>query len=144
MAEPNEEIQALLSYLLPFAEQMLNAEGEFYPYAAVVEDDGELAAVAVSAQAAEEPDVGDLLVAFHTELGQRAADGTIRASGIATDVTLTDPDTGDTTDAIQLQLDHADADAVDIYVPYETGADGVKFGQLVAAEGREPIFSTAS
>jgi len=56
-------------------------------------------------------------------------------------VTLTDPDSGESTDAVQLELDHADADAVDVYVPYESAEGGVKFGELVAAQGREPIFS---
>ena len=58
-------------------------------------------------------------------------------------MTLTDPDSGDTTDAVQVELDHAEADAVDIYVPYESGAQGIKFGELVAAAGREPVFSAA-
>jgi hypothetical protein len=31
---------------------------------------------------------------------------------------------------------------VDIYVPYGSGAGGVKFGELVAAQGREPVFSS--
>ena len=56
-------------------------------------------------------------------------------------MTLTDPDSGETTDAVQLELDHADADAVDIYVPYETDPEGMKFGELVAAAGREPVFA---
>ena len=73
-----------------------------------------------------------------------AAEGAIRASGIAADVTLTDPDSGETTDAVQVELDHADADAVDIFVPYETEGEGIKFGELVAAAGREPVFAHAA
>ncbi|HEV7847011.1 MAG TPA: hypothetical protein VGO83_12200 [Thermoleophilaceae bacterium] len=152
MADPGDEIQALLNFLLPFAERMLKQGGEFYPYAAVVAEDGEVAAVAAkigsehgeSNGAAEQPDVGEVLVALHAELGGRAAEGSIRASGIAADVMLTDPDSGETTDAVQVQLDHADADAVDIYVPYESAEDGIKFGELVAAQGREPVFGQAA
>ena len=59
-------------------------------------------------------------------------------------MTLTDPDSGETTDAVQVELDHADADAVDIFVPYETEGEGIKFGELVAAEGREPVFAHAA
>ena len=43
---------------------------------------------------------------------------------------------------MQVELDHAEGDAVDIYVPYESAGDGVKFGELVAAQGREPIFAS--
>ena len=33
MAEPRDEIEQLLRYLLPFAEESLNRDGEFRPYA---------------------------------------------------------------------------------------------------------------
>jgi hypothetical protein len=138
MAEPKEEIEQLLQYLLPFAEERLSSEGEFHPYAAMLGVDGELQSV--SAAAGEDPDVSDLLVALHAELSKKAAEGAIIASGIAADVTLTDPDSGTTTDAVQLELDHADAEAVDVYVPYETAGDSIKFGELVAAAGQAPVF----
>jgi hypothetical protein len=138
MPEPKEEIEQLLRYLLPFAEDSLNRDGEFRPYAATMGADGELKSV--SAAAGEEPDVGEVLLALHTELREQAAAGAIRASGIAADVTLTDPDSGTVTDAVQLELDHAETQAVDVYVPYETAADGIKFGDLVAAAGQAPVF----
>ena len=139
MAEPQEEIEELLNYLMPFAEERLSRDGEFYPYAAMVSADGEVQSV--TAATGEDPEVADLLVALHAELRAQAADGSIRASGIAADVTLTDPDSGETTDAVQLELDHANGDPVDVYVPYETAPDGVKFGEPVSAAGREPVFA---
>jgi len=142
MADPKQEIEELLNFLLPVAEEELSRAGEFYPYAAMVAVDGELKSV--TARTGDEPEVGDLLVALHEELRAQAADGSIRASGIAADVTLTDPDSGETTDAVQLELDHADGDPVDIYVPYETEGREVKFGELVSAAGREPIFTDAT
>lgn len=141
MAEPTEEIQELLGALLPHAERMLSEHGEFYPYAMTLDSDGAIESVAPGIES-DDPDVSDVLVALHNGLREQAAEGSIRASGIAADVTLTDPDSGETTDAVQLELDHADGDAVDIYVPYETAGDGIKFGELVAAEGREPVFTS--
>jgi hypothetical protein len=140
MAEPKEEIEQLLRYLLPVAEEQLNREGEFRPYAATLDAEGEVNSVA--AGEGENPDVGDLLLALHTELRDQATGGAIRASGIAADVTLTDPDSGDVTDAVQLELDHVETEAVDVYVPYTSDDDGVKFGELVAAAGQAPVFST--
>jgi hypothetical protein len=139
MAEPREEIEQLLRYLLPFAEESLNRDGEFRPYAAMVAADGSLKSV--ESHEDDEPDVGDLLVVLHAELREQAAGGAIRASGIAADVTLTDPDSGEETDAVQLELDHVDTDAVDVYVPYTSGDEGVKFGELVAAAGQAPVFA---
>jgi hypothetical protein len=138
MAEPRDEIEQLLRYLLPFAEESLNKDGEFRPYAAMVAADGSLKSVA--SEEGEEPDEGELLLALHTELREHATGGAIRASGIAADVTLTDPDSGEETDAVQLELDHVDTDAVDVYVPYTSGDDGIKFGELVAAAGQAPVF----
>jgi hypothetical protein len=142
MAEPSDEIQELLNFLLPQAERMLGEQGEFYPYAAAVETDGSIEPVA-PAVATDNPDVGDILIALHNDLREQAAEGSIRASGIAADVSLTDPDSGETTDAVQIELDHAAGDAVDIYVPYERAGPEVRFGELVAAQGREPVFSSA-
>jgi hypothetical protein len=144
MAEPTDEIQEILNFLLPYAEQMLSQHGEFYPYAAALGADGDLNAVATDVDDDDSPDVSEVLLALHQGLRERASEGAIRASGIAADVTLTDPDSGETTDAVQVELDHADADAVDIFVPYETEAEGIKFGELVAAEGREPVFAHAA
>jgi hypothetical protein len=144
MAEPKDEIQELLNFLLPHAERMLTEQGEFYPYAVALDTDGELASVRPDVEDDEHPEVTDLLVALHQGLRERAAEGAIRASGIAADVTLTDPDSGETTDAVQLELDHAEAEAVDIYVPYESAGDRIKFGELVAAEGQQPVFSAGA
>jgi hypothetical protein len=143
MTGASEEIQQLLNYLLPFAEEKLTREGEFYPYAAAIDSTGSIEPVG-PAVGSDDPDVSDILIALHADLREQAAEGSIRASGIAADVTLTDPDSGETTDAVQLELDHAEADAVDVYVPYERAGEGVKFGELVAAEGREPVFASAA
>jgi hypothetical protein len=138
MAEPREEIERLLRFLLPVAEEQLTRDGEFRPYAATLDTEGEVNSV--GAAEGQEPDVGELLLALHAELREQASEGAIRASGIAADVTLTHPDSGEVTDAVQLELDHAETDAIDVYVPYETGTEGITFGDLVAAAGQAPIF----
>jgi hypothetical protein len=140
MDEPREEIELLLRYLLPVAEEELNRAGEFRPYAATLDSEGEVSSVI--AAGGQEPDVAELLLALHAKLREQAADGEIRASGIAADVTLTDPDSGEETDAVQLELDHVETDAVDIYVPYTSGDEGIRFGDLVAAAGQAPVFAT--
>jgi hypothetical protein len=140
MSRAAEELQALLNRLLPHAERMLSEHGDFYPCAVVLESDGKVDVVAPPIRT-ETPDAGDVLVALHEDLRAQAAEGSIRASGIAADVTLTDPESGETTDAVQVELDHAESEAVDVYVPYEAEAGGIRFGELVAARGREPVFA---
>src|SRR5215213_7749263 len=105
MPEPSDEIQEILNFLLPFAEQRLNEHGEFYPYAAAVDSEGELSAVGAQVDESESPDVGEVLLALHEGLRAQPAD---------------------------------------VFVPYETESGGIKFGELVAAEGREPVFAHAA
>ena len=146
MAEPKEEIEELLSFLLPFAERDAEQGRRVLPVRRDRSDaDGERRRPSRPASASERPRrAATLLVACTPSCASRPPRAAIRASGIAADVTLTDPDSGETTDAVQVELDHADADAVDIYVPTRRAGDEIKFGELVAAEGREPVFADAS
>ena len=74
MAEPTDEIQELLNFLLPYAERMLSQHGEFYPYAAALGSDGELNAVGTDLDD-DSPDVGELLLALHQGLREQAHPG---------------------------------------------------------------------
>jgi hypothetical protein len=55
MEGASEEIQKLLNYLLPFAEERLTRDGEFYPYAAALDSAGTIEPVARSAPLASRP-----------------------------------------------------------------------------------------
>ena len=60
MAEPTEEIQELLNFLLPRAERMLGEHGEFYPYAAALDSAGSIEAVGPAIETPD-PDVGEVV-----------------------------------------------------------------------------------
>ena len=144
MAEPTEEIEQLLNYLLPSRSEMLEPSTASSTRTPRRSDaDGEVQRGGAAA-ATSSPDVGELLLALHAELREQAAEGAIRASGIAADVTLTDPDSGETTDAVQLELDHADADAVDVYVPYTSRRRGHQVRRAGGRAGRAPVFAHAA
>ena len=72
MAEPTEEIQELLNFLLPHAERMLSEHGEFYPYAVAMHVDGEMEAVPADITT-DDPNVSDVHVALHEGLREQAA-----------------------------------------------------------------------
>ena len=72
-------------------------------------------------------------------VADRAQGGEIRASGVCFDVRLRERDD---TDAIQVSLEHASAEPVNVFLPYKRQRlGGVKYGQLFATSGESRIFS---
>src|SRR4051812_25752264 len=102
----------LLDTLLPFAEQMLRKHGEFFPFAAAVGSDGEVAFVGAATEddRPQSPEVVELL---YEGLAKQAAAGEIRGAAVCADVQL------DTGDAVRVAIEHADAEPVFCFLPYE-------------------------
>jgi hypothetical protein len=80
----------------------------------------------------------DILVAAFR---QQAAAGAIRAAGVCLDVRVTLPNTSEKSDAICAQLEHAEGQCVDVYLPYKKGWLGrFTFGEVFATAGESRIF----
>jgi hypothetical protein len=124
------ELDSLLDPLLGFAHDMLKKHGEFFPFAATIDSDGQMTLGGADTGDEHPPsqDVIDLLVA-----GMRAqADaGTIRAAGICYDIRFRQGDAP--TDAIALSLEHRAGDRAMVVQPYSKGRfSGWKFEELAA------------
>jgi hypothetical protein len=134
-----EDLDQLLNALLPFAQQMLGQHGEFFPFGAVIRPDGEIRMAAADAGASR-PAPEDVLTAVEDSLRADAASGAITAAGTAANVTV---DLGDgPSDAIVVDLDHADGESVRVFLPYSAGeAGGYVYGELVGGEGDRRFFS---
>lgn len=129
-----------LSALLPFAQNMLEKQGEFHPFGGCMKEDGKIELL--SAHPGEELPPGQELVdMLAAELRRRAADGAIRAGGICYDVTLTPEDGGRERDAICASLDHVEDDAVNVFQMYrKRRLRPPRYGDLTASPGTIPIF----
>lgn len=136
-------MEAILNFLVAFAARQLEEHGEFPPHAAALAGDGELRTVGIRDEQGVEPEAEELAVILREALRMEAKDGEIRACGIALDVLVNHPDTGDRIDAVAFELDHRDEDAVDVFLPYERSAKGYEFGEVFAAEPENPIFQPA-
>ncbi|MCW2724932.1 MAG: hypothetical protein JWN35_1853 [Frankiales bacterium] len=111
------DLDQLLSAAIEAASRMLSADGEFYPFAVAMTDGGELVSPAVDPED-ERPDadkVVDLLV-------EALRDGRemIRAAAVVSDVTMAG-DAGQERDAIRVELEPREGDAVTVVVPYDEG-----------------------
>ena len=138
---PKEECEELLGFLMTFAENQLKKRGGFYPFGAVLQTDGTIAATAYQDEETEFPESTDVIRSLTRAHREEAEKGKIKASGIAWDAGITTAD-GRKTDAVTVSLEHADHYAVVVSVPYRRGLLGrLTFGAMLAEKGMHEIFN---
>jgi len=131
------ELDALLNALVPFAQQQLAKRSGFHPFGATLAADGRVTPVAIGG---EEPadaasDIEALLHGFRS----RAREDDLRAVALCWDATITEGNTR--TDAIAVGLEHAEGDAMNVFVPYrKRRLRGYAFGELVAGPREASVF----
>jgi len=140
MIHNEKEYNALLDALLPFAEQMLNKHGEFFPFAAVVAGDGAVGLVAVhpGKEQPESAEVRDLLFAALRKQVQE--EGCI-AAGVCVDVKVMDPRSQQKTDAVHFVFEHRSGEAFDVFFPYRKRfLRGCQLKKPFASAGEKRVF----
>lgn len=136
-ADTQTDLDALLNLALGFAQRQLAERGGFYPYAAAIDGDGQPQTIAPRpAGDTEHPDANDVVSACFGALTDMR--DTIRAGAVVTDVRLEDG-----RDAIRVELEHVDGQALAVLLPYvKTGRDEtIEFGQLLAQRGQRQIWA---
>ena len=140
--ETQNDLDDLLDLALRTGQEQLDTEGEFYPFAVVLSDDGESAVV--------QPDLPDRkgvadVVEVHELCWQalEADAATLRAVAVATNVG------GGDGDAIAVALEHRDGVAIEVFLPYVTQgkvngkkpAQKHRFGDLQAIKGTIRVWA---
>jgi hypothetical protein len=142
MAHP--DLDELLNALLPFAQQMLSAHGEFFPFGAAMNADGQIA-LHSAGTGSEQPastEVIDMLIAVFR---QQAANKEVRACGICYDVRVIPPGHTDKTDAICVALEHESGESIGVILPYSKGFwKRMKYGTLYATAMDRQMFLSNS
>jgi hypothetical protein len=133
-------MDGLLNALAGFAQEMLAERGEFYPCAAEVTTGGQLQLVAADLDA-DQPSSEEVLRLLYERLRRDAASGQIQAAAACSDVRLL-PRPGDPAgDAIRVDVEHAEAEPVRLFLPYTIDtAGGVSYGELIAEPGARLVF----
>jgi hypothetical protein len=132
-----DDMDALLDHLLTYALERVEQEGDFHPFAAAIDEDGELRMVGMEPED-EEPSPQEIVDQLVASLRAAAERGEIRAAGVCANVTL--PSEEGEAEAALVQLEHRDDDPVDIALPYEAHGDHVHTGELVAGVGTRRVF----
>jgi len=142
MAHP--DLEELLNALIPFAQEMLAKNGEFYPFGASIDAQGEVIGQAADT-GEEQPDSNDVIAMLVAGMREEAKRGEIRAAGICYDARVVPPGKTEKTDAIACRLEHASGEAFVTFVPYRKGFTGrYKYDELFASEGDQAVFVDGS
>jgi hypothetical protein len=139
MAHP--DLDQLLNFLPPFAQQMLAKHGEFYPFGSSMTTDGKI--VANGAYEGDENPPSQPLIDLLTQgFRQQAAAGQILAAGICYDIRTIPPGQSEKTDAICMSLEHQNGEAADVCLPYKKGWFGkISYGEIFGAPRKREFFT---
>ncbi|HWA38977.1 MAG TPA: hypothetical protein VG873_14055 [Burkholderiales bacterium] len=138
---PKQDAELLLDAVIPFAEQLLQRHGEFFPFGASMALDGRIAMVAAHEGSGRPPSqalIDALTQRFRTE----AIAGRLAATAIAYDARVTPPGESSKVDAVIVRIDHQGDYSVEVVFPYKLGPDRKPaFGKVFAGKGANAIFS---
>jgi hypothetical protein len=136
MSTSPEQLHELLTYCIDFAKVMLNDSGEFYPFGAVLGNDGKVKAVG-GYDGNEHPNSQDIYRLLGEGFVTGARDGSIEAAALAANVNIPAEYSPPTPDGLRVHLESTDFSRF-IYVPYRISKQGI-FKKSLKAEFFEPI-----
>jgi hypothetical protein len=139
MSTPKAECENLMNTALPFAEQMLQKHGEFFPYGAALKENGEIASVA-GYDGRELPPSNDIIRLLKEAFVKGAKSGEYRATALVYDVKITLPSSEQKSDAIAVSLNHRENYSVVVYFPYQLNQGQLTFGEVFAQKGEADVF----
>jgi hypothetical protein len=111
------DAESLLNEALPFAKQMLQKHGEFYPYGMAMQPDGKVSAVAVT-NGSDHPQSAEVIADLKKAFIDGARAKKYKATALVYDARVVVPKAGSKSDAIAVSLDHRDGYSVVVYFPY--------------------------
>jgi len=133
--DPQDEMDVLLNFLLPYARDQLEQNGDFVPTGATLSEAGTVSAVNAGTDDARAS--SDAVVAALTEAIRREAEaGAVRACGVVDTARVPRPGMPEMTDAIRVRIDHTTADPVHVFMPFrKRRMRGYEFDQLFVEPG---------
>lgn len=141
MTTPKAECEKLMGAALPFAEQMLQQHGEFFPYGAALKSNNEIASVA-GYDGREQPPSKDIIRLVKQGFVQGAKSGEYKATALVYDVKVALPSSGLKSDAIAVSLNHRENYSVIVLFPYQLKNGQITFGEVFAQKGDSDVFPT--
>jgi len=136
---PSATLDQLSEDLLKFAQEALNADGEFRPFGATIDGVGQLQYYAADDDS-ESQDFRSQIESLKTFLREIAESEQIEAAGVCFDVLL-HREGLPKQDAIRCCLEHADGEVIERITPYSKAESGVlRYGESDTTDGQREIF----
>jgi hypothetical protein len=139
MSDAQAEAEELVSAVLPHAEGMLIAHGEFFPFGGAVTLDGEITQLAVDEEH-QDSSIEDVIEALKGKLRNGADANAYRATALVFPIQAQLPGAEDETEAVAIALDHQANYSVVLIIPYVLSDGAVEFGEAVAQQGEDDMF----
>ena len=139
MSDAQAEAEELVNAVLPHAENMLIAHGEFFPFGGAMTLDGDIAELAIGEEHRDSP-IEAIVDALKEKLRSGADSNTYRATALVFPVRAELPGAEDECDAVAIALDHRANFSVVLMIPYALKDGGVEFGEAFAQQGEREIF----
>lgn len=141
MNTPKAECEALMNVVLPFAEQMLQKHGEFFPYGAALMKNGQVVNIA-GYDGHVQPQTRDIIRLLKQAFVDGAKEGDYKATALVYDMRVSLPSSGQKSDAIAISLNHENNYSVVVFFPYHLKNGQLTFGEVFAQQGKADVFST--
>ena len=140
METERREIELLGDDILLTAQKLLEKQGEFIPFARVMDMKGEILFV-LQDSVDEKPKSKDLVNEFISILKEIANKGGIKAAGIGMDIKISDTKTGKISDAICVKVENNKNEAIELYLPYQKSILGkINYKDLKVNIGKKEFF----
>jgi hypothetical protein len=139
MSDAQREAEELVGAVLPQAEGMLLAHGEFSPFGGALTLDGEIAQLVVDEEH-RDSSIEDVIDVLKGELRSGADANKFRATALVFPIQAQLPGTDDETEAVAIALDHQANYSVVLIIPYVLSDGAVEFGEAVAQQGEDDMF----
>jgi hypothetical protein len=140
MSGPKVDCETLMNWLLPFAQQMLERHGEFFPFGSAMRPNGEVVPVA-SYDSSDHPPSSELILLIKEGFVEGARKKQYKATALAYDVKVKHPSSGQISDAIAISLNHRDNYSVIVLFPYRLERGKLSVDTAFAQAGEADIFA---
>jgi len=138
MTQAKVDCEDLMNVALPFAKQMLQQYGEFFPYGSAMQPDGKIIQIG-GYDGREHPPSAEIITLLKDGFKQGAKKKKYKATALVYDVRTTLAD-GSKSDAIAIALDHEANYSVVVLFPYKLKNGELHLGQISGHKGANEMF----
>lgn len=125
MTTPREAMNQILHTAADLAFELIEKNGEFVPFAVVIDRENELRMIALGDDQLEDDGEKDL-AKVREILIDFATKGELLTSAVISDVRVRMDESGEVTDAVRVEIEHAEDQPITVILPYRLKESAVE------------------